>query len=200
MPQGTRVKPIRLSDLRTEVKAQYRDVRSHIRIGDLLLFQGKMSLSRLICWASHGLYSHAALVAPAWNDRVLVMQAELFGVEIVPVSHAVDRYDGRVEWWALKEEQRQRLMKPDFLTALLDPIGKPFAIGGIIWFGLKLLLGIRQYVPNRKASSYFCSQYVAEVLRKNGLDVGTLSNEETSPTDIAQSGLFEYRKTLHVSL
>jgi hypothetical protein len=93
-------KPKELSELRNEVKATYQEVRDQVRMGDILLFQGNMALSHAIRWASHGLYSHCALVAPAWDQRILVMQAEMSGVEIVPASHAVDPYDGLVDWWA----------------------------------------------------------------------------------------------------
>jgi hypothetical protein len=180
-----------------EIRKTYQQVRDEIRLGDILLFQGQVWLSRVIRCLSQGPYSHSALVAPAWGDRVLVMQAEPVGVEIVPASHAVTPYDGLVDWWALKEEPRSHFNKSSFLNAMLEAIGKPYGYLRLIGLGFRLWLHRTQLVADRRAASYFCSQYVAYVLREAGLDVSKLGDAETTPTDIAKSNLFEYRATLH---
>lgn len=175
----------------------YWDVRDKIREGDLLLFQGDRTLSWVIRWVTHGVYSHSALVVPAWHDRLLVMQAEAHGVEIAPASHAVDRYDGKVDWWALADEAYQQLKPKKFMDALLDPVGKPYDFRGAFWLGLLKLFHVQTRTPTRRQSSYFCSEYVAEVLREGGIDMGGMVDAKTSPSDFASCGLFIYRGTLH---
>ena len=102
-----------------------------------------------------------------------------------------------MEWWALKEEHRQQLDAKKFFTAMLDVIGKPYGFARLLWLGLLLVLNRRQYIPDRKTSSYFCSQYVASVLDRSGVKVDRLGEAGTTPTDFAQSGFFEYKATLH---
>jgi hypothetical protein len=191
---------IHLKKLRRPDKVQalkYLDVRKEIRAGDVLLFRGQGFLSRVICWVTHGKYSHSALVMPAWHDRLLVMQAEATGVEISPASKAVDRYAGKVDWWALAEEAHQQLKSEKFLDALLAPVGKPYDFLGVIGLGLLKLLHLNKQMPARKPSSYFCSDYVAEVLSKGGIDMGSMVTSNTVPSDFASCGLFVYRGTLH---
>jgi hypothetical protein len=191
---------IHLKKLRRPDKVQplkYLDVRKEIRAGDVLLFQGQGFLSRVIRRVTHGKYSHSALVMPAWHNRLLVMQAEATGVEIAPASKAVDCYPGKVDWWALAEEAHQQLQSEKFLDALLEPVGKPYDFLGVIWLGLLKALHLKTRMPARKPSSYFCSDYVAEVLSKGGVDMGTIVTSSTVPSDFASCGLFVYQGTLH---
>jgi hypothetical protein len=181
-----------------ETPLKYLDVRKQIRAGDVLLFQGEGFLSRVIRRVTHGVYSHSALVMPVWHSRLLVMQAEARGVEIAPASKAVDCYQGKVDWWALADEAHQQLESEKFLDALLEPVGKPYDFLGVIWLGLLKALHLKARVPTRKPSSYFCSDYVAEVLRKGGVDMGTIDSSNTVPSDFSSCGLFIYRGTLHV--
>jgi hypothetical protein len=191
-----RLSKLRRADQETTLK--YSEVRGQINAGDLLLFQGDQALSWVIRWVTHGGYSHSALVVPAWSDRLLVMQAEAQGVEIVPASHAVDQYNGRVDWWALADEARPLLKEKAFLDAVLEPVGKPYDFRGAFWLGLLRLLHSKARPPTRRVSSYFCSDYVAEALGKSGIDTSGLDAKCTAPSDFARCGLFVYKGTLHI--
>lgn len=181
--------------------ASYEDVRSEIMLGDLLLFQGKAPLSWLIRHLTHGSYSHAGLAV--WWDhpagrRLMVFEAVLEGVAVRPASTAVDRYPGQVDWWALRPEYRQQLKCDLLFRRALDLLGSRYSVGGLFAFAGRLLAHKTDFVPDRRSASYFCSQYVCACFRNAGLDlVEEKPDHLTSPEDLARSGCFEYRKTLH---
>jgi hypothetical protein len=180
------------------VVLDYQTVRKDMKLGDILLFRGRGWLSRLICRVTHGKYSHSALLMPEWHDRLLVMQAEVLGVEIAPASHAVARYKGRVDWWELATEAYQQLDREKFLDALLEPVGRPYDFVGVIGLGLRRLFHMKKPIRTHRANTYFCSDYVAEVLEKGGIDMGHLQAANVAPKDFAASGLFVYKGTLRL--
>jgi hypothetical protein len=181
-----------------KIVLDYQSVRKDMKLGDILLFRGRGWLSRLICRVTHGKYSHSALLMPDWQDRLLVMQAEALGVEIAPASHAVARYKGRVDWWEIADEAYQQIDREKFLDALLEPVGRPYDFLGVLGLGLRRLFHMTKPVTTHRANTYFCSNYVAEVLEKGGIDMGQLRAANVAPRDFASSGLFVYKGTLHL--
>lgn len=62
---------------------RYRDVRSAINDGDVLMYLGRNLPSRLIQWATRSRYSHAGLAA-WWNGRLMVLETVGKGVVVTP--------------------------------------------------------------------------------------------------------------------
>lgn len=180
-------------------QVEYPDVRAQIQDGDVLLFQGTGPLSRFIRWGSGSAYSHAGL-ALWWGPRLMVVQAVGKGVEAVPLSLAVERYSGQVDWFQPLPEVRAR-MRPDlFLAAALDEVGKPYALRGLVRLAWLIWNGrLRRYRdPRKPPRERFCSQLVSYCYRIANADlVPGRADAHTSPGDLATCGLLTLRGALN---
>lgn len=180
----------------------YSDIRSQIHTGDILLFQGQSPLSRLIRWGSGSNYSHAGFAA-WWDRRLLVFQASGRGAEVLPVSSAVDAYDGQVDWYALREAHRlSSECEHELVTQAVTLLGRSYARGGLAHLMWRMARGRFRGRPDPKAcpDSLFCSQYVSYCFRTVGSDLVLDTDDgSTSPADLSRSPLLELRGVLHAN-
>jgi hypothetical protein len=183
----------------TGLRLDYGEARSQIRTGDVFLFQGTALLSRFIRWGSDSPYSHAGIAL--WShDRLMVVQAELRGVEVLPASQAVIRYDGQVDWWQPTEAVRERLREAALVNAAIDELGKPFAVWPLVALVARMFRreDWGNPDPGRDEPDYFCSQLVSRCYRKGGVDlVPDKADHDTSPGDLSRSGMLQYCAVLH---
>jgi hypothetical protein len=176
----------------------YGEIRTRIRTGDVFLYQGTSLISRFIRWGSQSPYSHAGLAL--WcQDRLLVIQSASRGVEVVPASIAVKRYDGQVDWWQPKDPVRSALGIGTLANAAFDELGKPFAVLPLVALVARMFRRRDWNNPDMRASeSYFCSQLVSRCYRKAGVDlVPQKADQDTSPGDLSRSGLLDFCGVLH---
>jgi hypothetical protein len=176
---------------------QYQALRQEIRTGDILLFRGKKTLSRVIERLSDSPYSHIAVLA-RWNDRVLAFQSDLRGVEVLPASRIVYEYDGCVDWWALKPELRDNVFVEERLfDTALTLLGLKYGYWRLMTLAFRILLGRALNPKDAHATpdTLFCSQFVSLCYRMASGDVldvnREVNDESTSPADFARSGFFE---------
>ncbi|MFT3925692.1 MAG: hypothetical protein QM778_24335 [Myxococcales bacterium] len=180
-----------------EPRVQYPSAREQIQTGDVLLFRGTSAVSRIIRWGSRSPYSHAGLAA-WWGDRLIVFQAVSHGAQVIPLSSAVDAYDGQVDWWtphAGVTVDRERLVEH-----AVTMLGRAYAFHGV--FDLMWRMTQRRFrgMKDRRAApkELFCSQYVSYCYRKAGIDlVDGTDDGSTSPGDLANSGRLVFRGILH---
>jgi hypothetical protein len=179
----------------------YSDIRSQIRTGDILLFQGSSSLSRVIRWGSGSDYSHAGFAA-WWDGRLLVFQAAGRGAEVLPASSAVDAYDGQVDWFALDDEHHARVDRHLLVTTAVTLLGRSYARRGLLQLMLRMARGRFRGLPDPKVcpDAVFCSQYVSYCYRQAGLDLveGT-DDGSTSPADLSHSPFLIRRGVLRAN-
>lgn len=179
----------------------YSDVRGQIQTGDIFLFQGHSALSRLIRWGSDSVYSHAGFAA-WWDGRLLVFQSAGRGAEVLPVSSAVDAYDGQVDWFALDDAHRDRMDPNHLVTFAVTLLGRSYAKSGLVDLMWRMAWGRFRGRPDPKTcpDTVFCSQYVSYCYRCSGLDLvpGT-DDGSTSPGDLACSPLLRHRGVLHAN-
>jgi hypothetical protein len=171
---------------------KYQEIRDRIQTGDILLFSGRRWLSHVIEGISHSRYSHVAFLT-RWEGRIIAMQADLRGVEVIPASMLVCRYEGNVEWWRLGEAHRLRFNGRDFLDRALTLIGIKYGYLSLLWLGLRMLLGLSVYrkFSHLRPSTLYCSQFVSYCYKNEGLDINAKAGVDgTSPSDFALSGLF----------
>src|SRR5437867_4194138 len=172
------------------------DARGLIREGDIILFQGRY----LVSWAYRAVtgwnwYTHAAIVAH-WQTDWILLQAEAAGVQAVELGNAVAQYNGLSDWYALKDECRQKLDFDKMLHEARRDLGAPF---GVLQFLLHLThwwLGYSTPRTRRHEYAYFCSQYVAHCFRKGNLPLLPMSDIDTMPDDLSQSQCLEGPKAL----
>ncbi len=190
---------------------QYEAVRDQIELGDILLYQGKGFVSQEIVKLTDGDYSHCGM--PAWwhrpdrapgergdrtnrtCPRLVVLEATWPRVAVRPTRLSIAQYPGAVDWWQLKPELRKSLNMESLFEAAMDGIGKHFSIGGLFRY-LWRLVTKAQCFYDEPTSAYFCSQYVSTCFTAGGLDPSIKASSFTSPTDLARSGLWDYRETI----
>jgi hypothetical protein len=175
---------------------QYLDVRDQLRDGDVILFDGARFMSKLIEKCSHGRYSHAGIVA-WWGSRVMLLQAEIQCVQAVPLSVAIAEYDGRCDWWKLREDLRTSVTLDSVLGEAKADLGLPFGVFKLVREGLHAMIGIPAPTddPSGVAPAMFCSEYVGRCFAKGGVRF-VPGAEVPSPEVIAESQFFTYGATL----
>ncbi len=175
-------------------QASYREVRSEIQTGDVLLFQGRSPLSMLIRWGTGSPYSHCGIAA-WWDHRLFVFESVGHGVHVVPVSRAVDSYDGRVDWWSVKPQHRTAVCPTTLVREAQTELGKPYGKRSLFRLAWRMLLGHYRHRSDgkRRAPALFCSQYVSQCYQRAGLDLRPdAANDCTSPADLARSELLDF--------
>ncbi len=174
----------------------YAEVRDEMRDGDVVLFRGSVLASRIIQRISGGRYSHSALVLD-WGGRWMILQAELIeGVQTVPLSVAVARYHGEVDFYPLTPEARAKVDLSKLARTARSALGLRYAKLDLLRVAAHLLfhLGLPRY--RRDPEALFCSQYVSRCFRIAGLDLAPQSDVGTSPEQIASSHWLRYAGTI----
>ena len=70
---------------------KYNKLRSQIKTGDVMLYNGNGIISGIIRWADNAYYSHAGIAY--WiGDRLFTIDAWTNGVELVPMSRRMNMY------------------------------------------------------------------------------------------------------------
>jgi hypothetical protein len=173
---------------------KYNEVRLQIRNVDVIMYTGKKIVARLISWLTRSPYSHAG-IAVWWNERLMVMEAVMRGVRVVPLSRNIYQHKGNVEWFSCKKEisEEDRLRMVIFAQ---EELGKSYARWKAMLFGLKFLFERDLSIIDelRMENKLFCSQYVAQIYNSVGLDLKKHREDRfMSPGDIARSPLMEKR-------
>jgi hypothetical protein len=171
---------------------EYQKIRGLIQTGDILLFRGSRALSKVIEGISGAPYSHVAFLTK-WDGRIVAMQSDLRGVEVIPASMLVCQYEGKVEWWRLADEKRRTFDSRDFLDRALTLVGIKYGYLSLMWLGIRMLLGlsvVRRF-SHLRPSTLFCSSFVSYCYMNEGIDISAKAGPGgTSPADFAHSGLF----------
>lgn len=181
-----------------EPNVSYQQIRHEIQTGDILLFRGSHWLSKVIERISGSPYSHVAFLTK-WDGRIIAMQSDLRGVEVIPASMLVCRYEGQVEWWRLGEEHRSKLDSRDFLNRALTLIGIKYGYLSLLGVAARMLLGLSVYkrFSHVRPSSLFCSSFVSYCYMNEDIVISAKAGVDgASPADFAQSGIFEQPKQL----
>jgi len=165
-----------------------------IQAGDLLLVSGAGGISKAIEVFSDSPYSHAAIVLPAWDDQLLVLQAWTFGIEIVPLSRALSQFSGPVDVFRAKAP----LDLAAFRRAALAFVGRPYDYFGILRLALAILFGFRKTAQDRRTCKLFCSEYAQKVYRAGGVELTDIPDQMVEPGDLARSRVVKYVGTLGI--
>ena len=177
--------------------ACYLECRSQMRNGDVLLFKGNSWLSKIIKWKTKSAYSHAGLVA-WWGDRLMVLEAVGSGVLATPISYNLQKYSGGIDYYRCTIELSDPL-RQNMLSFAQQQLGKEYSFRRLVGFFFKLILNkpLERCESAKVPSTFFCSEYVAEVYEHAGCDlVLERSSQYTSPDKLAGSDKLEFVGTL----
>lgn len=162
-------------------------VRSQLRSGDVLLFQGNVALSRMIEAVEGGTYSHSAFVL-RWGHRAMVVQAEFPRLEAVPTSIAVKKYSGRVDWYRIPDDEYAKLDLDTLTDEATRLLGRGFAVLDLLRVGLYNILEKPIPVERNDDDSLFCSEYVARCFRVAGYPLVDGTNDHAVSPDKLRDG------------
>ncbi len=170
----------------------YKEIRSSLKTGDIVLFSGSGFVSSMIKWFTGSKYSHVGLVIvdPKW-DQVLLWESTTLskvktirgnvtqGVAIRPLSDRVDEYDEvaiiqRIE--PLREAQEKVLIE----------LRKEFKGKDYEHDKIELFKSAYDFIGGHNEedlSSIFCSELVAEFLQRIDDLSEEYSSNEFTPED-----------------
>lgn len=189
----------------------YARARDKLEDADVLLFESKGRVAAVIRWATRSRYSHAALVVRV-RGRVMVAESrELRGCRMVPLSSAL----GAARAVRFVPAPWATLDRAKAVDAALERLGQPYGWGTIVRIGfgklptslLRRIPVIGRWIPGGRQWSeddqdpngprMICSQYVAHCYRAGGVDlVPNLSDQDTTPGDLARSGFLMLAQTI----
>jgi hypothetical protein len=191
--------PIAPDVLQTLRPQPYREVRSLVRDGDILMCSANDSFSRLIRWATRSAWSHCALAVRMEEiDRVMVLECvENMGVRAVPLSAFIARTSSGIEPYPGKillarhrgmaaKSRRQPMQR--MAGFAFDRLGDRFSKAEVAKIALRIALGrFRRHLhPSLGPKDEFiCSEYVARCLGEIGLKVRWDGLGFIAPADIA---------------
>lgn len=181
--------------LPAERRVSYSLLRDQIDDGDVILFRGNAELSQVISNISQSAYSHAGLVL-TWYGRRMLLSAELPRVQAIPLSLKVATYNGRIDWYKLTPEAREKLDIQRLAVEALTNLGVDYGTSKLFDLASHFILGTDANDDDANPSTLVCSQYVSRCFRLAGMDLSLKSDLATVPGEIAVSPYLCYQATL----
>lgn len=183
---------------------RYADLRDDLKDGDVVLFDGKGPISNIIKFASGSDKSHVGMIVRPSADFVALFESTTIsdvadidsgtarrGVQIVPLSERLRRYEGR----AVVRQLNKPLTK-DMLSLLWEfrreVAGREYEKDVLELMATLLSERVRRAlgVNEEDLSSLFCSELVAEAYQRMRLladvDQGGRSSNDYEPKDFAE--------------
>jgi len=182
--------------------AEYSEIRSDLKTGDLVLFSGASVFSSVIKWAIGGKWSHVGVVvrAPQFPGRVLLWESTRLadladvetgraaaGVQLVFLSERLARYAGEFK---LRQLDRPVTAEMDqaFAKRRAELAGRPYELEKRELLEAAVDSWFRA-LKEERLNSLFCSELVAEAYQAMGLlpePPDGLPSCEYTPRDFAR--------------
>ena len=181
----------------------YKEYRLRARSLDIVLFGGKGRISQAIKWATGSDKSHIALTLHMheWNCLALFESTTLSdvpdlisgtackGVQLVNMSSRLKSYDGDV-WVRQIMGPRTRKIKRAAMNLMRDFHGRPYEKSQLDLIRSALdIPGFKMTQNQGDASSVFCSELSAIMLREVGILKGGEPPDEFTPAVFAGDAL-----------
>lgn len=193
--------------------ANYQDIRSQIKAGDVIAFSGKSNFSQIIKWATRSTVSHVGIVfetkvsfdGNAQDGKIVeIMEAtglrtnpetgkDIAGVQRHRMSTKVFYYEGDVWWLPLSDDARSRFDFTSMTNFLMHSEGKeydsaPEVINAAIdSFDGRFTGGLSK--NEEDFSAFFCSELVSAALEAAKV-MANVNSSEVTPIDLCRFKLF----------
>lgn len=180
------------------MSASYNQVRDELKTGDLVLFSGKGFISRLIQFGTRSKWSHVGMVIKIKElDFVALFESTTLsnikdintntlkrGVQLVPLSERITKYDGEV---AIR--QLNKALTDDQINYLVqfrkNMQGKAYESSNLELIKSALDQFNSLTLNAEDLSTVFCSELVAEAYQSIGLLSEITPSNEFTPSDFA---------------
>lgn len=176
----------------------YNDIRGHLNTGDIVLFSGKGGISAGIKWGTLSRWSHVGMIlsldeydfVTIWESTTLSNVNNLEtgvpkkGVQLVPLSSRVNKYDGDIAIRQLKGIEFDADNVRDLMTLRREVSSRPYEEST-----LQLIKSAYDgpFGHNEEdLSSLFCSELVAEAYQRLGLLNEEKPSNEYTPADFSE--------------
>lgn len=179
----------------------WNQLEANLRPGDILLFQTKKMLAKVVQLVTWSQFDHVAVVLHRTADgSVQLLQAFMAGVTVTSFEDL--RYAHPARYFSkLVLRQVQPMIDEDMIRKLArfarTAIGSPYGINPIK-LGRRGTITVDSAKDNKR--SYFCSELVAAVYRRIGLIETSKSCARFYPADFAANGDIEQVISANFSL
>jgi hypothetical protein len=176
---------------------RYKEVRHHIRSGDILLCSGNSTFSTLIQKATGSVWSHVGFVLRVDAiGRIMVLESvESIGVRAIPLSNYVRDYNATGKGYPgrlllarhhdVKEENIAKLSR-----SAVDFLGYPYGKDEIIRIAARIglhALGFPQTESNiTPQREFICSEYAHACFQSIGVNIEYNPMGFVAPADFAR--------------
>jgi len=149
-----------------------------LKRGDVLLFRGNDILSRIIRYATHSEFSHAA----CYLGDGQIVESAIKGVEVVSLS-------GRDNFAVYRHFDHDTKQMEEAVDWMVEQEGKGYDYLGLFGIGLSIITkNKRNYFDDK--NRYWCSELIADGYMRSGLLLDADSRTyKVSPGDLARSAL-----------
>lgn len=188
--------------------AEYSQIRSRIKPGDLIACSGRGFLCWLIKIATHSNITHTGVVLrtklliedePQEGEIVQMIEATTHrdrrGVSTIRLSAFIEGYNGRVWWLPLSSYARERTDWEKFYDYLLRQEGKPYSVTQAFKSWLDIFDRIpllRNFSFNKeKNKRFFCSKIVAGAYKYGGTVDASINPAEVFPGQVVRFPIFQ---------
>jgi len=188
--------------------ARYKKIRSKIKTGDVIAFQGNDSGAKLIRKFTESEYSHVGLAIHLKDelmDRVFILESVLdAGVVLFPLSKKLRTYKGKA-WWCplnfgikrikLKTSKLKMRKRCNIITWGMNEIGKKYDFKHIGRIAKRILTKGKK-TKREDYQQYICSELVGAVLKSQGLLPIDIATESMTPKDVVNLDLIKSQELL----
>lgn len=189
----------------------YRELRTHLDTGDVLLFDGASRLSLTLKWFQRSEFSHVGMVVrPPGSDLVMCIESTTLsnvrdivngtgieGVQLVLLSERLAKYDGTISVRRLLGPRNPQLW-PAFDAARHELHGRPYEQRK--WNLIRAWVDLPGFPDaDTDLSSLFCSELVAELYMRMQLLPPRPSSAEYIPADFGERNVVCDRVATHTA-
>ncbi len=171
----------------------YRNIRSTLKTGDIVLFRGKGAISALIlcfctlCSRRKARYSHIGIIVVD-GGRVMLFESTTLhgknGVQLNPLSEILQVYKGKAFLRRLVCERDERFYEI-INSTMSELLNRPYEKSVVELMGAASAVASFFMGHRSDLSSVFCSELVSEILKRLGFLPSLLPPNKYSPDEYA---------------
>lgn len=173
----------------------YDSIRSELKTGDIVLFSGNGFISKMIKWITNSEWSHIGIVINIEEyDFVTVLESTTLsnlpdlqtgeyvkGVQLVPLSARIAKYDGKIAVRQLIRSDDGSVDTRSLMDFRREIIGRKYESSEA-----ELIKSATIGTNEEDLGSLFCSELVAECYQRMGVLTEHKPSNEYTPADFAK--------------